>query len=70
MSLEFTRFSIFKRRNGYYYILHYNHGHRRWKATNTRTKHECVIPLALKSPSNRILERVEGTLPVIFLHLC
>jgi hypothetical protein len=37
MSVDFSRFSLYKRRNGLYSILYYHHGRRRWKATNTTT---------------------------------
>lgn len=46
MSVDFNRFSLFKRHNGLYSILYYHHGRRRWKATNTTTKPEALAVLA------------------------
>jgi integrase len=46
MSVEFSRFSLFKRKNGVYAILYYHHGHRRWKSTNTTTKPEALAVLS------------------------
>lgn len=46
MSVAYSRFSLFKRRNGLYSILYCHHGRRRWKATNATTKAEALAVLA------------------------
>lgn len=42
----FERFSLLKRSNGVYYILHSQNGRRKWKSTKTTTKPEALRAIA------------------------
>jgi len=42
MSVSPSRFTLFKRSNGVYYIGHYLNGRRRWKSTHASTRPEAL----------------------------